>query len=364
MSSIANSWISFQVSLFPGLCSCSSERLTERHFKLLDLFDILKIHKHVDTWQWMGRKRIDRCSIARAFVVKAAYNLPTTDLLIELLQTQPTLRKICGFETRRHIPSAATFSRAFAEFAKTDMGDRVLAGLVEEHVGSKVVMHESLDSSAIEVREKAVPKPEPVPVTGPRCKIGRLKKGEKRIPREPAPLVAQLPKDTRELISELPKGCGWGTKKNSKGRSESWQGYKLHISFADGMVPLRAITTSAWVNDSMVAIPLLRSVAEKVTVLYDLMDAGYSANAIRTASRELEHAPIIDPNPTHNTPPLDPAQLERYKQRTTAERGFGRLKDEFGACHVRVRTHPKVHMHLMFGLIVLFVDQVTKPLLG
>ena len=53
--------------------------------------------------------------------------------------------------------------------------------------------------------------------------------------------------------------------------------------------------------------PLMRSVAKKVTVLYDLMDAGYSANAIRKASRELEHAPIIDPNPTtHDTPPLDP----------------------------------------------------------
>jgi hypothetical protein len=336
--------------------------LTERHWELLDILEKVKIHKHVNTCQFMGRKRIDRRCIARAFVVKAFYDLPTTDMLIELLNTQATVRRMCGFETRRQVPSAATFSRAFAEFSKAGIGDRVLASLVAEHVGDKVVMHESIDSSAIEAREKAAPKPVPAPFERPKCKIGRLKKGEKRIPRELRPLEAQLLKGTKELIAELPTGCGWGTKKNSKGRTESWKGYKLNVSWADGMIPLKAITTSAWVNDSTVAIPLMRSVAEDVIVLYDLMDAAYSAEPIRKASRALEHVPVIDPNPTHNTPPLDPAELERYKQRTTAERGFGRLKDEFGGRHVRVRSQPKVHMHLMFGLITLFVDQIIKPL--
>ena len=364
MSIIANCWVAFQSSLFPGLCPCTSAPLTDRHLKLLDFFAVLKVDKYVLNAQWMGRKRMDRSPIARAFIAKAVYDLPTTDMLIDLLHSDSSLRKICGFETKRQIPSAATFSRAFADFAKTDLGNRLLAGLVDERVAGKVVMHESIDASAIEAREKAQPKPVPEPKKGPRCKIGRLKKGEVRIPRELAPLEAQLTKAPHQAIAELSRVCTWGTKKNSHGRTESWQGYKLHVSFADDMVPLMAITTSAHVNDSLVAIPLMRSVAKKVTVLYDLMDAGYSANAIRKASRELEHAPIIDPNPTHDTPPLDPAQLERYKGRTTAERGFSRLKDEFGGRHVRVRTPLKVHMHLMFGLVVLFADQVMKPLTG
>ena len=364
MSIIANCWVSFQHSLLPDLCPCNSEPLTHRHLKLLDIFDVVKVHRYVSTVQWMGRKRTDRCCIARAFIVKAVFDLPTTEMLIELLHSDSSLRKICGFEIRRKIPSASTFSRAFADFAKSDLGNRALAGLVDEHVGSKIVLHESIDSTAIAVRERAQPKAAPVPKPPSRCKIGRPKPGEIRMPRELAPLVEQATKSAEQAIAELPKACGWGTKKNSHGRSESWQGYKLHVSFADGVVPLMAITTSAYVSDSMVAIPLIRTIAKKVLVLYDLLDAAYSANAIRAVCRELGHEPIIDPNPTHNTPPLDPAQLERYKNRTTAERGFSRLKDEFGGRHIRVRTHSKVHMHLMFGLLVLFADQVMKPITG
>jgi hypothetical protein len=43
--------------------------------------------------------------------------------------------------------------------------------------------------------------------------------------------------------------------------------------------------------------------------------------------------------------------------RTMAERVNARLKDEFGARFVRVRGAVKVKCHLMFGVLVLAVDQ-------
>ena len=52
----------------------------------------------------------------------------------------------------------------------------------------------------------------------------------------------------------------------------------------------------------------------------------------------------------------------RYRERSTVERVNGRLKDEFGARHVRVRGHAKVLCHLMFGVLALTVDQLLRLL--
>jgi hypothetical protein len=45
---------------------------------------------------------------------------------------------------------------------------------------------------------------------------------------------------------------------------------------------------------------------------------------------------------------------------SAAERCNGRLKDEFGGRCVQVRGSDKVMMHLMFGMITLFADQLLK----
>ena len=38
----------------------------------------------------------------------------------------------------------------------------------------------------------------------------------------------------------------------------------------------------------------------------------------------------------------------------------GRLKDEFGGRHLRVRGHAKVSCHLMFGILALTCDQLLR----
>ncbi len=54
------------------------------------------------------------------------------------------------------------------------------------------------------------------------------------------------------------------------------------------------------------------------------------------------------------------ARTVRYRIRTVVERTNARLKDEFGARHVRVRGPTKVACHLMFGLLALAADQIIR----
>lgn len=48
------------------------------------------------------------------------------------------------------------------------------------------------------------------------------------------------------------------------------------------------------------------------------------------------------------------------RERSAVERVFSRLKDEYGADHVRVRGNAKVMAHLMFGILALTADQVLR----
>ena len=50
----------------------------------------------------------------------------------------------------------------------------------------------------------------------------------------------------------------------------------------------------------------------------------------------------------------------RYVERSGSERINGRLKDEFGGRHVRVRGYDKVLAHLMFGMTVLTASQLMR----
>ena len=154
-------------------------------------------------------------------------------------------------------------------------------------------------------------------------------------------------------------------------------GYKLHLDAADGGIPLSCMLTSASLHDSQVAIPLATMTAQRVTNLYDLMDSAYDAPEIRANSESLGQVPIIDLNPRRNaalkrelrqeaqarrSAGHETAEDLRYRERTTVERVNGRLKDEFGARHIRVRGHGKVLCHLMFGVLALTVDQLLRLL--
>ena len=204
---------------------------------------------------------------------------------------------------------------------------------------------------------------------------GRPKKGEER----PAPELTRIEKQRtmtlEEMLNDLPTACDKGAKKDSHGNTMYWNGYKLHLDTIDGGIPVSAIVTSASLHDSQVAIPLATWTAKNIVNLYDLMDSAYDVPSIIEHSRTFGHVPLVAKNPrrnkelqealkteakARNTLNWAPAEEIRYNARTTAERANSRLKDEFGACKVRVRGHSKVACHLMFGVLVLAADQLMK----
>lgn len=159
----------------------------------------------------------------------------------------------------------------------------------------------------------------------------------------------------------LPPVYDRGTKKNTKGFKESWNGYKLHLDVNDFGLPLSAVLTSASVHDSQVAIPLMKLTSGKIAYCYDLMDAAYDAVQIWEQSKELDHVPIIDRNPRGKEGiPMAPHEAVRYNERTSVERSYGQVKDELGGRCVQVRGPDKVMMHLIFGIVALFADQLLK----
>lgn len=309
----------------------------------------------------VGRPPLSRRSLALSYIAKAVYNFPTTRHLLDALRTRPTLRRLCGYEGGGQIPDEATFSRAFADFAAGELPQQIHATLVQEHVAARLIGHVSRDSTAIEAREKVVEVAKPPPP--PPRRRGRPKKGEVRPTPPPTRLEVQPTRSLEENLADLPRHCAVGVKRNSKGYQETWRGYKLHLDSVDGDLPVSAVLTAASVHDSQVAIPLAQTTAQRVTSLYDLMDAAYDAPQIYAFSRHLQHVPIIDANPRRGDPlPMEPAQAVRFRERSTAERVNSNLKDNFGGRYVRVRGAVKVMAHLMFGLVALTALQLFRRL--
>ena len=367
---LSSTWDHIQANLFPWLTE-ELGPLTDTHKQVITTLELVRIETLMRHWPGLpGRPLRDRAALARAFVAKAVIGLPTTSMLIERLAVDKHLRRLCGWERPGQVPSESTFSRAFAEFATCELPSRVHEALIKRALKDRLVGHISRDATAIEAREKPVKVAAP---ERPKRKRGRPKNGA-LVEKEPRRLERQATMSLAEMLNDLPKHCAVGTKRNAKGHTTSWIGYKLHLDVADGDIPISGLLTSASLHDSQVAIPLATLTAGRVTNLYDLMDSAYDAPEIKQNSRALGHVPIIDKNP-RSAPGKAEMEAEargrqiagyklaeevRYNERSAAERVNARLKDEFGGRYVRVRGHAKILCHLMFGILALTCDQLMR----
>ena len=364
-------WLTIQGNLFPWLEE-ELGPLTEKQQQLVTVLEMIRIEAFLRHWSGVvGRPLSDRDALARSFVAKAVFQIKTTKMLIDRLRSDKNLRRICGWERKDQIPSESTFSRAFSEFAESELPSRVHEALIVRTHEERLVGHISRDSTEIDAREKPVKKVEP---KKPKGKPGRPKKGEER-PKEERRLERQQDMSLLQMLGDLPRQCNVGTKRDSKGYKTTWIGYKLHVDVADGDIPISCVLTSASLHDSQVAIPLATITNERVVSLYDVMDSAYDAPEIKDHSRSLGHVPIIDVNP-RRTPGLKQeladetkrrklvghqlAEDVRYNERSAVERVNGRIKDDFGGRDIRVRGHKKVMCHLMFGILALTVDQLIR----
>ena len=352
---IMQRWTTVQQELIPKLWQ-EEGVLTPKLEKLIHIIEWVRIEEFVAvSWCGIGRPPHDRGALATAFVAKAVLGLTTTTALIERLHMDRALRRICGFSLWKKLPTESSFSRAFAEFSQQKLAQRTHEVFVRTQLGTALIGHISRDGTAIEAREK--PEKSAKSEAKKKHKRGRPRLSEIRETKQNV-IQQQLTQPLAEIVAALPKACDRGVKCNAQGYKNSWNGYKLHLDTADCGIPVSALLTSASVHDSQVAVPLSLMTAKRVTHLYDLMDAAYCSEALRIHSRSLGHVPLIDHNPRGGEKqPFALHEAQRYQERTQAERTNGRLKDDFGGRHLRVKGHAKVMAHLMFALLALSAEQ-------
>ena len=106
-ASFASCWQSIQHALFPQLEHVLGP-LTGKQQQLVQTLEVIRIEHLIPRYCRMpGRPPKDRAAMARAFVAKAVYDLPTTRMLLDRLDTDVVLRRVCGWE-RRSPARAAT----------------------------------------------------------------------------------------------------------------------------------------------------------------------------------------------------------------------------------------------------------------
>ena len=164
--------------------------------RLVTIVDVIGLEAFVpEPPRGTGRPPEYRRALARGFVAKTGLGIPTTSALIERLAIDKSLRRILGWERCAQVPSEATFSRAFAEFAQGELPDKMHAALIERALGGRIIGAITRDATEIEAREKPVEKSKndkggpsppsptsaaPTVVAEPRRKRGRPRKGKER----------------------------------------------------------------------------------------------------------------------------------------------------------------------------------------
>ena len=323
-----------QCELFPELEEHFLEKLsdTDKDFlKIIELFRPYLFSACLENSHGPGRPGYSRLSLLLAFIAKSVYGISTNHLLVYYLKADQLMRKLCGFDQRWEIPSEATFSRAFAEIAQSNIMQTLLEELVVEQLGGEFIFHISRDSTAIEAREKPVKKAHDDEAHKPKGKRGRPRKGQER-PKEKTRIEKQQHRNLEENLNDLPPVCcDRGTKRNAKGHTTSWNGYKLHLDVVDGDIVVSAHLSSASLHDSQLAIPLSQITGQRINSCYELMDSAYDAQPIHEFIKQQGRIPIIDPNPRRMKIPivLDDDRKQRFKHRSSVERVNGTLKDRF-----------------------------------
>ena len=142
---LSQTWLNIQSSLFPWL-SEELGPLTGKQQELVSTLEVVRIEEFIYSNRgFPGRPPQDRTAIARAFVAKTIYNMPTTRALLDRLETDSALRRICGWERKNDVPDEWTFSRAFAEFSASQLPERVHEAFIKKSYEGEIVSNSHYD---------------------------------------------------------------------------------------------------------------------------------------------------------------------------------------------------------------------------
>lgn len=190
-----------------------------------------------------GPKGYDPLPLLYALIAMQLEKIPTIAKLVDRLKSDPVFRYNCGFNVLGPVPSTSTFSRFLNLISKSDALEEDFKQLILKAKNLNIIdgANIAIDSTKLNSFEKPKPK---------------------------------------SKLKDDGKSPNWGKKKDTDGNDIKWFGWKLHI-LADckSELPLAIEITPASVNDSILAIPLLKKLKEfygnAFNVKHCIMDSGY-----------------------------------------------------------------------------------------
>ena len=145
---LSDYWYAFQQELFPRL-EGELGPMGERYELFVAVLELVRVEALLPYFRGqVGRPEEDRAALARAFIAKAVFDVPTTRGLIERLEVDGRLCRLCGWSGGGRLPSEATFSRAFSEFAESRLANRLHETLIARTMDGHLVEHISRDATA------------------------------------------------------------------------------------------------------------------------------------------------------------------------------------------------------------------------
>lgn len=243
----------------------------------------------------------------RALISRLIEGIPSIKALVQRLNEDVSFKLSLGFLYSERVPSESTFCRIMKVLVKNksildDLNELLLFKINKElGIFSEDI---AMDATGVEAHTK--------PKKIENKKISSTSK--------------QLEMTVEDMMDELPIYPSWGVKSNSKGKHNYWFGYKTHYAVtSETQYILAGITTSAFVADVSVAIPLMRKTASLgVEDIFVLMDKGYDAQPIYQEAHNLKFEPIID----LKTSSKNDGEVDEY-HRPTCFREHSYLYDSF-----------------------------------
>lgn len=283
-----------------------------------------------------GRHNHTLLSILGILAAKDFFRMPTMKDTLRAVRWNTNVRTVIGLD---RMPGESVVSRGLGRIREIlDIQDLFARLVTSYHAGEgHLVDNLSIDSTIIENREKPAAREKPQEPEEKKKK-GKPKKGspeevalEERKLLQEKEMEAYVAEEPEDSVSRLNMRCSVTGKRNSKGKTQYFVGYKAHLAVDDWGIPAAYVVTGAGVHDSKVALPLLKMAEKRCVFLYDLMDGGYSSGLIDSYSRSIGKVPVIDFKAPrgHEKPEMDKAKKIRYRARTTVERTNSELKGMF-----------------------------------
>ena len=114
---LSQRWFAMQKELLQFM-RVELDGTTPKLEQIIRTLEWVRVEEHVKGGRLgFGRPPRERCDLARAFVAKTVLGFETTRDIIERLEVDSRLKRICGFSMYKKLPSEATFSRAPVEMS-------------------------------------------------------------------------------------------------------------------------------------------------------------------------------------------------------------------------------------------------------